>query len=149
MTGSEQEIREAVHALYGKVNQALNGDAGPILEAWSHQEDATVMHPGGGRQLGWDAVRAAWEQWAGSVTGGQITPGELAIRMLTPDIALVSGRETGAGTLAGERVEVDARMTLVMRREEGAWRPVHHHADVVPAVRDAAARAMAPAGAAA
>ena len=149
MTATEQEIREAVQQLYGKVNQALNGDAGPILEAWSHAPDATVMHPGGGRQLGWDEVRGAWEAWAGSVTDGGIQPGELAVRLLTPDIAIVSGRETGSGTLGGERCEVDARMTLVMRREGGAWRPVHHHADVVPAVRDAAQRAFGLAGAAA
>lgn len=149
MNATEQEIREAVRRLYGKVIQALNGDAGPILEAWSHSDDATVMHPAGGRQQGWDEVRAAWEQWAAGVTDGDITPSELSIRILSPDIALVSGRETGSGRLAGELCPVDARMTLVMRREQGEWRPVHHHTDVVPAVRDAAQRAAALAGAAA
>lgn len=149
MNATEQEIREAIRRLYGKVNQALNGDAGPILEAWSHSDDATVMHPGGGRQQGWAEVRAAWEQWAAGVTDGDIQPGELAIRILSPEIAIVSGRETGSGTLAGAVCPVDARMTLVMRREDGEWRPVHHHADLVPAVRDAAQRAAALAGAAA
>ncbi|HEX6368756.1 MAG TPA: DUF4440 domain-containing protein [Longimicrobium sp.] len=149
MNPTEQEIRDAVHRLYGKVNQALNGDAGPILEEWSHAPDATVMHPGGGRQQGWDEVRAAWEQWAGSVTDGGVQAGELSIHLLAPDIALVSGHETGSGVLMGERCQVDARMTLVLRRENGRWRPVHHHADVVPAIRDAATRAASLAGAAA
>lgn len=149
MTGTEQEIREAVRELYGKVNQALNGDPGPILEAWTHGPDATAMHPDGSRRLGFDEVRAAWEMWAAHVTDGHIEPGELAIRLLTPDIAIVSGRETGSGMLGGERREVDARMTLVLRREGGAWRPVHHHADLVPAVREGAMRAAELAGAAA
>ena len=149
MTGTEQEILAAVHALYGKVNQALNGDAGPILAAWSHRADATAMHPDGSRHQGWDEVRAAWEQWAGAVQDGRIAPSELTVHLLAPELALVSGRESGGGMLAGERVAVDARMTLVMRREEGEWRPVHHHADVVPQLRDAVARLMAPAAAAA
>ncbi|HEX2078765.1 MAG TPA: nuclear transport factor 2 family protein [Longimicrobium sp.] len=148
MSSTEQEIRAAIDQFYSGLTQALNGDPGPILAAWSHGPEATAMHPAGGRQLGWEEVRGAWEQWSAGVVQGEIRPADVAIRLLTPDVAIVSGLETGGGTIAGERIAVDARMTLVLRREGGRWRAVHHHVDVIPDLRQAVARAMTLAGAA-
>lgn len=147
MSSTEQEIRGTLDQFYDNLTRALNGDPAAMVEAWSHGPEATVMHPAGGRQLGWEEVRAAWEQWASGVVKGEIRPADLAIRLLTPDVAVVSGLETGGGVIAGEHVAVNARMTLVLRREGGRWRPVHHHVDVIPEVRQAVARAMTLAGA--
>ncbi|HEU0014627.1 MAG TPA: nuclear transport factor 2 family protein [Longimicrobium sp.] len=141
MTSTEQEIWAAVNRFYAGVNQALDGgDVDAVRRAWSHGPEAAAMHPGGGRHLGWNEVDQAWSTWADVVEGGHIAPASLAVRLVTPDVAVVTGEELGAGTIAGERVEIDARVTLVLRREGREWRAVHHHVDVVPALREIVAR---------
>jgi ketosteroid isomerase-like protein len=44
------------------------------------------------------------------------------------------GVERGHISLAGEKVAIDQRVTNVYRRESGAWKIVHHHSDMSPAM---------------
>jgi ketosteroid isomerase-like protein len=127
---TEQTIREFVDRFYAALNVMLNGDPLPMLELWSHGAEATVMHPDGGRQMGWTEVRGALEAWAASVHDARITPREVSIRLITGDVAVVSVRETGLGAIGRETVAVDSRCTLVVRRAAGEWKAVHHHVDV-------------------
>ena len=52
------------------------------------------MHPVPGRQVGWEEVRAAWEQIAGLNSGGQVTVHDLRIG-LGSDLAHTIGTERG------------------------------------------------------
>lgn len=142
---TEQEIRAAVDRFYQALHQNLNGDPAAMLELWTHGPEATVQHPGGGRQLGWDEVRGAWEAWARNVARGSITPEDVVVRLITPDVAVVTGAERGEGTIGPETVQVDSRVTLVLRREGREWKAVHHHLDVNPRIQ---ALVQAAAGAA-
>lgn len=144
---AEVEIRQAVDRFYEALDQALNGDPAPMQELWARGPEVTAMHPAGGRQLGDAEVRRAWEQWTGAVTNGRIEPAELIIRLITPDVAYVTGVERGGGEIAGEFTPVDSRVTLLLRREGREWKAVHHHVDVAPAVAAAVARLMAGAAA--
>ena len=58
----EDEIRQASERFYAALNRMLKGEPGPMEEVWSQGSDATVMHPFGGRELGWDEVRATWSR---------------------------------------------------------------------------------------
>ena len=109
---------------------------------WSHGATGTTMHPIGGREVGWDAIRPAWDQVASLASGGQVT---LADQLLSVagDTAYEVGVERGYGTLAGERVAIDQRVTNIYRRENGAWKVVHHHTDLSPAMMDLLARLQA------
>jgi hypothetical protein len=49
----------------------LNGDSEPMMEVWSHGQDVTAMHSAPGRQVGWEEVRAAWEQFASLTSGAR------------------------------------------------------------------------------
>jgi ketosteroid isomerase-like protein len=46
------------------------------------------------------------------------------------DVAYELGVERGQYTLAGKPVAADYRVTNIYRRESGAWKIVHHHADI-------------------
>ena len=107
----------------------LNGDASPLLTIWSHTENVTTMHPVGGREVGWDKVRGSWEQVAKIVSGGQIKLEDQFVQIIG-DVAYELGVERGHYTLAGEPVAADYRVTNIYRRESGAWKIVHHHADI-------------------
>ena len=50
------------------------------------------------------------------------------------DMAYEVGIEQGQATLAGELISIGERVTNIYRREAGAWKLVHHHADVSPAM---------------
>jgi ketosteroid isomerase-like protein len=129
----EDEVRAASSRFYAALSGMANGDAGAMADCWSHSPDATAMHPIGGRDEGWEAVRASFAQVAGISTGGSIRIEDALIRV-SGDVAWEIGRERGRATMAGRELELDHRVTNVYRREGGAWKLVHHHTDVAPAM---------------
>ena len=70
---TEDEVRQAADQFYAALNRMTNGDAGPMMEIWSHTSDVTTMHPIGGREVGWEQVRGPWEQVASMASDGQIS----------------------------------------------------------------------------
>jgi ketosteroid isomerase-like protein len=132
---AEAEVRSASEQFYAALNRMLNGDAGPVAEAWSHGATVTTMHPIGGREVGWKSVRESWTQVAKLATGGHAKLSDQLIQVVG-DVAYEVGIEKGQVTLAGKQVPIEHRVTNVYRREAGAWKVVHHHTDVSPAMQD-------------
>ena len=69
---AEEEVRHASTQFYAALNRMANGDAGPMASAWSHGPNVTAQHPIDGREVGWDAVEASFEQFAQVATDGKI-----------------------------------------------------------------------------
>jgi len=128
-TPIENDFQAASEKFYSALNSMLNGDASPLFNIWSHGETVTTMHPVGGREVGWDQVRGSWEQVAKIVSGGQIKLEDQFVQIIG-DVAYELGVEHGQYTLAGKPVAADYRVTNIYRRESGAWKIVHHHADI-------------------
>jgi ketosteroid isomerase-like protein len=141
---AEDEVRDASSKFYAALNRMANGDAGPLAGIWSHSATVTTMHPIGDREVGWDQVRKSWEQVAQLSSGGQIELADQAIRV-AGDLAYELGVERGRLTLAGQEVTIDHRVTNIYRREAGAWKIIHHHTDVAPAMLDVLKRLKAEA----
>ena len=139
---AEDEVRDASNRFYAALNRMTNGDAGALADVWSHGATVTTMHPIGGRQVGWDQVRQSWEQVAQLASGGQVELRDQLIQV-AGDAAYELGVERGQLTLAGEQVTLDHRVTNVYRRQAGAWKIVHHHTDVAPAMLDVLKRLQA------
>ena len=144
--GSRRRDPAGLGAILAALNRELNGDPGPMVELWSHGSDVTTMHPLGGRELGWDAVRATWEQVAQAPSDGQVSLDDLVVVPLTDDVAYTLGTERGQGKLGDETVRIDWRATNIYRREGGEWKMVHHHTDVSPALVEALGRLGAQQG---
>jgi ketosteroid isomerase-like protein len=130
----EDEIRQASEQFYAALNRTINGDPGPMMEVWSHGPDVTAMHPLGGRETGWEEVRASWEQVAQAFSDGQVSLDGLVVVPLSDDVAYTLGTENGQARLGDETIAIDWRVTNIYRREEGEWKMVHHHTDVSPAL---------------
>ena len=139
---AEDEVRRASGQFYAALNRMVNGDAGPLAEIWSHGVAVTTMHPIGGREVGWDKVRDAWEQVAKLASDGQVKLGDQLIQVVG-DMAYELGTEQGSVKLAGHQVPIEHRVTNIYRRESGAWKVVHHHTDVSPAMLDIVSRLQA------
>ena len=97
------------------------------------------MHPIGGRQVGWEAVRASFEQIAQLASDGQVELKDQLIHV-AGDLAYEVGIEQGRVTLAGQPVTLEYRVTNIYQREAGVWKMIHHHTDTSPAMLDVLSR---------
>ncbi len=136
----DDEIRQASEQFYAALNREANGDPGPMLEVWSHGSDVSTLHPLGGINVGWEEVRAGWEQAAQGMSDGQVSLDDLVIVPLADDVAYTVGTEHGQVKVGGDTIDVDWRVTNIYRREGGEWKIVHHHTDVSPAMVQALGR---------
>jgi ketosteroid isomerase-like protein len=132
---TEDEVRKASEQFYAALNRMANGDARPLADIWSQGEGVTTMHPIGGREVGWDKVRASFAQVAEIASEGRIRLDDQLIRV-TGDLAYELGFERGQAKFAGQQVSLDHRVTNIYRKEAGSWKIVHHHTDVSPAMLD-------------
>jgi ketosteroid isomerase-like protein len=144
MSKGETEVRKASEQFYAALNRMANGDSRPLTDVWSHSATATAMHPIGGRMVGWDKVRQSFEQVAEIASGGKVTLAEQVIHV-EGDLAYEVGVERGQGKFGGKQVHIEWRVTNIYRREAGAWKVVHHHTDVSPAMVEAVNRLAAKA----
>lgn len=136
---TEDEVRNASKQFYTGLNRMANGDGGPLADIWSHSAVVTAMHPIGGREVGWDAVRASFEKVAELASEGKIELKDQFIRV-AGDMACEAGIEHGHIKLAGQQVTIEHRVTNVYQREAGVWKIVHHHTDISPAMLDVLSR---------
>ena len=141
---TEDDVRQASDRFYAALNSMINGDAAPMVETdiWSHGSDVSTMHPIGDREVGWEAVKGPWQQVASMASGGQVAIKDSKITAVG-DLAYETGTESGSGTLAGQTVAIQQRVTNIYRRENGAWRIVHHHTDKSPAMEELVRRLQA------
>jgi ketosteroid isomerase-like protein len=97
------------------------------------------MHPVGGRQVGWDAVRESFERVAQLASGGKVELKDQLIHVVG-DVAYEAGVEHGQVKLASQSVTIDHRVTNIYQRVAGAWKIAHHHTDTSPEMMDAISR---------
>ncbi len=135
----QDEVRKASKQFYAALNQMLNGDASSMTDIWAHGAEVTTMHPIGGREVGWEAVKGPWDQIARMSSEGQVALDGQLLR-ISGDMAYEVGDERGQLTLGGAPVAIAHRVTNVYRKEGSGWRIVHHHADVSPAMVEALKR---------
>ena len=136
---AEDEVRKASRQFYAALNRMANGDSGAMADIWAHGATVTTMHPIGGREVGWDAVRASFEQVAKVASDGKIELNDQLIRV-AGDAAYEIGLEQGQLKLAGHQAAIEHRVTNIYQRQAGAWKMVHHHTDTSPAMLDILSR---------
>lgn len=125
-------VEQATAQFYASLNTMFTGDAGPMLEVWSHADDVTYMGPGGGFTLGWHDVNRAWETQAALKLGGKVEPYGMHVTVGS-DLAFTQCVEKGSNLDAeGRTVQVSIRATNLFRKENGEWKMIGHHTDLLP-----------------
>jgi ketosteroid isomerase-like protein len=130
---AKEEVLQASRQFYSALNRMLKGDTGPLANIWSHHPGVSTMHPIGGRETGWEKVAESFKNVAGIASGGEVALTDQRIEA-DGDMAYEVGIEKGQGTLNGRKVAIEHRVTNVYRKEAGAWKIVHHHTDISPAM---------------
>jgi ketosteroid isomerase-like protein len=139
---AEDDVRRASDQNYAAMTRMVNGDSAALSAVWSHATTVSAMHPIGGRQIGWDAVRQSFEQVAGISSNANVALRDQVIQVVG-DLAYEIGVEHGHVNIAGQQISLEHRVTNIYRREAGGWKVVHHHADVSPSMVDVLRRLQA------
>ena len=118
------EVRAVMHALYAAYSA---GDPGAVAQLIAGEPGTVVIGTGPDEWLaGHEAVRAAYAEQATALPGLRLEAGD------------VQGWEEGTAGWAIDRPRfvlpdgtvVPARLTAVLRREDGAWTVVHLHLSI-------------------
>ncbi len=128
----QKAVKQAAARFYKALNAMFTGDVAPMVDVWSHADDVTYMGPGGGMQLGWDQVLASWESQASIKLGGKIEPVDMQITV-GKDLAVTHNYERGANAnVGGKTQKISIRATNLFRKENGNWKMIGHHTDLLP-----------------
>jgi|SRR5882757_1025730 len=115
-------------------NEAIyNGDPGPFMALWSQRDPVTLFGAWGTCKRGWDELSRTF-QWVGSrFSKAQDLTFEIEVAEVSGDFAYTVGYERTVVSIDGGPPEPhDLRVTHAYRLEEGQWKVVHRHGDMVP-----------------
>jgi len=126
-------------ALIERYHDALlvltGGDAEPLKAMWSHEDDVTLSNPWGPTRRGTSDAVAGMEFAASNFRDGtpRSEPHERLALFVSDELALLVENEYWRMKVRGadEPSDVDLRVTSAFRREDGAWKVIHRHADPI------------------
>jgi ketosteroid isomerase-like protein len=110
-----------------------NGDPEPRLEMWSTTDPVTLFGAWGPCKSGSDEVTRISRWVASRFSNSTAYSFELVAAGVSGDLAYTVGYERNTTSVDGEPAEYTLRVTHVYRRENGEWKIVHRHGDVMPA----------------
>lgn len=124
------EIKTILSEFYDALNTLFKGDAAPMLAVWSHSDDVSYLGPQGGVLVGWEKVLKAWKDQAAIKLGGNIAPEDVHITRID-NIGIVQNYEVGSNLPNGKHQKVRIRATNIFRKENGKWKMITHHTDLL------------------
>jgi ketosteroid isomerase-like protein len=135
----EDEVCKAVMAMYDGIEDMATGRGLERLKAaWEQSDRVTAGHPSGEWSEGWDEIVVGFEIFAAL---GKPERGGSTVRGLKAhvygDVAYTTCVFTVSPAFGGETLAC----TNVLRRVDGVWKIIHHHADKAPALGAAAEKA--------
>jgi ketosteroid isomerase-like protein len=132
----EKAVREAAAGFYSALNVLFTGNPDSMNEVWSHADDVTYMGPGGGFQVGWPQISENLKKQAAMKLGGRVEPAEMHLAV-GQELAIVQNYEKGTNIDAqGKQQKVSIRATSIFRKEDGKWKMIGHHTDLLSYLKE-------------
>jgi ketosteroid isomerase-like protein len=128
---SEKQVREAAGQFYSALDSMFEGDLAPMIAVWSHAKDVTYLGPNGGILIGWEQVKKSWEEQANLKLGGRVDPEEMHVTA-GETLGIAVNFERGTSYINGKPEKVNIRATNIFRLENGKWKMIGHHTDILP-----------------
>jgi ketosteroid isomerase-like protein len=136
---SGTDFDAAIEQYHLAAREFVKGNPEPYKMVYSHRDDVTLGNPFGPIVRGWPQVAATLEQAAARYRDGEFVGWEGVAKYVTPELAYIVEVDRLKAKIGGssEFTPVALRATSVFRREDGAWKLVHRHADPITASRPA------------
>jgi ketosteroid isomerase-like protein len=133
------DFDQFVEQYHQGLDEFFRGNPNPAKALYSHLEDATLANPFGPVEIGWERVAEAMDRAASNYRDGEVTSFETLATHVTLDLAYVVEVERFRAKVGGseELASGALRVTSILRRESGAWKIVHRHADPITSPRAA------------
>ena len=129
-----QAVKAANVAFHDALNTLFTGDAAPMKAIWSHADDVVSMGPVGGMQVGWTQVEPYWDKQASKKLGGKVDAVDMHITA-SSTLAIAHYYEKGENVIDGKPQRVSIRTTTTFRKEDGQWKVIGHHTDMLAYLR--------------
>jgi ketosteroid isomerase-like protein len=129
----QMDVRDFIERYQAAAREFSRGDPGPVKALYSDREDATLANPFGPAVRGWSAVSKALDFASSRFREGDVEEFQIIASYANDDLLTMLATERWQARV-GERREVEnfeLRVTSTLRREDGAWRLVHRHADPI------------------
>jgi len=119
----------------------VKGDPEPLKNLYSRRDDVVIANPFGPPAKGWEKAAETMDRAATNFRDGEVTGFQRISEYATADLGYVLEIERFRSKIGGgdKLVPFALRVTTIFRREEGAWRIIHRHADPITSARPAAA----------
>lgn len=129
VTEVEEFLSDVLPRLQRTETALHNGDAGPRLAMWSHEDPVTLFGAAlAGR--GWNQVSGVFEHIAQRFSDCESCEWEVVAAGASGDLAYIVAIERTVCSIADSPPSpYSLRSTSVFRREAGEWKVVHRHAD--------------------
>jgi ketosteroid isomerase-like protein len=117
--------------------EITNGNPDVYKSLYSRRDDVTLANPFGPPVRGWSNVSATLDRAAENYRDGEVAGFENVSKIVEGDLAYTVEVESYRARVGGadEMTAVSVRVTSVFRREDGAWKLLHRHADPITAPR--------------
>ena len=133
MTASSTDFQQFMKRRAEVALAYVNGDAAPLDAIVTRREPAHFFGPNGGHADGVAAVAQDYRDGAAHFEPGGDSRVEVLQAQDSGDLAYWAGLQHAHVRMAGkpEPVSMALRVTEIYRREEGGWKLVHRHADML------------------
>jgi len=132
-----EDFDEVVEQNHMALDEFAKGDSTPLEDLWSRKGDVTLGNPFGPFVRGFEQVAETMKRAATYYRDGEAVGFDSIAREVTPDVAYLVEVEHFSAKMGGraDHTPIALRVTSIFRREDGAWRLVHRHADPITSAR--------------
>lgn len=139
MTDDLSDFKQFMQQREAAARAYVRGEAAPLGALVTHHSPATFFAPRGGVRQGADDVWATYDHDAALFAPESETSFEILDMAASDGVAYWVGFQRASVRMRGSSAarQMNLRITELFRREDGAWKLVHRHADSLTAEPDA------------
>ena len=128
---------QAIDLSHRALDEIARGNPDLFFDLYSRSDDATLANPFGPPVRGFRQIEEAGRRAGANYRDGRALNFETIARHETADLAYIVEIERFEAKVAGadEITPLSLRVTSIFRREDGAWKLLHRHADPITSAR--------------